>query len=79
MELNTNVDILFCKGLNYMQEAIDNILTIATKCKKCLNIVEENIEYGPHLFIDTTIFTDDMLNETKHPHTVSKQSLQVLC
>lgn len=58
-ELNVNVDILLCKGLQYMQEAIDNALAIMTKCRKCLNTVVENVEYGPHLFIDTTVFTDE--------------------
>lgn len=58
-ELNVNVDILLCKGLQYIQEAIDNVSAIMTKCKKCLNTVVENIEYGPHLFIDTTVFIDE--------------------
>lgn len=58
-ELNINVDILFCKGLQYMQEAIDNTLAVTTKCKKCSNTIVENIKYGPHLFIDTTVFTDE--------------------
>lgn len=56
-ELNVNVDILFRKDLRYMQEAIDNTLAITTKCKKCFNTVAENVEYSPHLFIDTTVFT----------------------
>lgn len=58
IELCINVDTLLCKGLQYMQEAIDNILAI-TKCAKCLATVEEKVEYGPHLFIDTTVFTDE--------------------
>lgn len=58
-ELNINVDILLYKGLQYMQEAIDNTLTVRTKCRKCLDTVVENVEYGPHIFNDTTIFTDD--------------------
>lgn len=49
-----------------MQEAIDNI-SGNIKCKKCLSI---NIEYGPHIFIDTTIFTDNKY--TKHDNTHSR-------
>lgn len=52
------MSILLCKELQYMQEAIDSI-SRNIKCKKCSSIVIENMEYGPHIFIDTTIFTDD--------------------
>lgn len=36
IELNLNVDILLYKGLKYMQEAIDDALTVTTKCRQCL-------------------------------------------
>lgn len=58
-ELNVNVNILLCKGLQYIQEAIDKTLAVTTKCRKCLKTVVENVEYDPHLFIDTAIFTDE--------------------
>lgn len=28
------------------------------KCRKCFANAIENIEYGPHIFIDTSVFTD---------------------
>lgn len=59
VELNINIDILLCKGLQYMQDAINDTLAITPKCRKCFERVEENYEYGPHLFIDTTIFSDN--------------------
>jgi len=59
VELNLNVDILLCKGLQHMQEAIDDTLIVTSKCRKCSATINENVEYGPHLIIDTTIFTDD--------------------
>jgi len=42
-----------------MQETIDDILMVTTKCRQCLATVNENVEYSPHLFIDTSIFTDN--------------------
>lgn len=68
VELNLNVDILLCKGLQHMQAAIDDALAVTTRCKKCLANVNENVEYGPHLFIDTTIFTDKRY--TKRDETI---------
>lgn len=47
-----------------MQEAIDNTLW-NVKYKKCSIIAIENMEYGPYIFIDTTIFTDDISNAIK--------------
>jgi len=38
---------------------VDDVLMVTTKCRQCLTTVNENVEYGPHLFIDTSIFTDD--------------------
>lgn len=58
VELNLNVDILLCKGLQHMQETIDDASMVTTKCRQCLATVNENIEYGSHLLIDTTVFTD---------------------
>lgn len=59
VELHINVNILLNKGLQHVQEAIDDALNISSKCKKCLENVNESTEYGPHLFIDTSVFTDE--------------------
>lgn len=67
VELNINVDILLYKGLQHVQEAIDDASMVKTKCKQCLKS-NENIEYGPHIFIDTTVFTDDRY--TKRDKTI---------
>lgn len=65
-EVNVNVDILLCKGLQYVQEAIDDASSIGTTCRKCKSNVAIKVEYGSHIFIDTTIFTDDTYIATKH-------------
>jgi len=33
-----------------LQEAIDDVLAITTKCRQCLAIVNENVEYGPFIY-----------------------------
>lgn len=67
IELNINIDVLLYKGLQYMQDAIDDGLAnglTTLKCRKCLANTRENIEYGPHVFIDTSTFTDDRYVKT---------------
>lgn len=58
-ELTVNLDILLHKGLQHMQEAVENALTTKITCRKCSLTCTEMIDYGPHLFIDTSIFTDN--------------------
>lgn len=55
-----------------MQEAIDDALATRIKCRKCSADVIENIEYGPHVFIDTSVFTDKKYvdQEKKVKHTL---------
>lgn len=65
VELYINIDILIYKGLHYMQEMIDNALATTIKCRKCLSTATENIKYGPHLFIDTSTFTDYRYTKTE--------------
>lgn len=56
-----NVDILFKKGFNYVQEAIndtENLCANRTLCKECGSNLERTHDYGPHVFLDTSVISD---------------------
>jgi len=51
---NIEVDVLLCEGFDFMQKAIDNGHKINRVCGKCNTLVQDEIDYGPHIIIDTT-------------------------
>lgn len=57
--LSINVDLILCQGFSFMQQAIDDEHKTKRTCRKCKTLIEDKIEYGPHLIIDTTVVTDD--------------------
>lgn len=60
-----NVEILFKKGFSYVQEAIDdteNLNISQALCKKCCANLERTHDYGPHVFLDTSIISDPNYN-----------------
>lgn len=63
--VTVNVDILMEKGLQHMQEAIDDAPIINVVCHKCKKTVMEERVYGPHLLIDVTVFTDKRYTTSK--------------
>lgn len=56
--ISINVNILLQKGLQDIQEAIDDINNTKHTCIKCKNECDITEKYGWQLIIDTTIFTD---------------------
>lgn len=58
--ININVDIILKNGLGNMQNAIKDTCTMqhATFCATCQNPATSITTYGPHLVIDTSVFTD---------------------
>lgn len=58
-----------------MQEAIDNTLVTTIECRKCSAIATEIIEYGPHLFIDTSTFTDYRYIKTEETNIHSLEAI----
>lgn len=56
--LSVDVDLLLCQGFNFMQQATDNSCTMQQTCRNCRKSIEDEIEYGPHVIIDTTVLTD---------------------
>lgn len=72
-----NVGILLKKGFNYIQEAIndtENLNSSQASCKKCNCLLERTHEYGPHIFIDTSIISDPNYN-TECKENLSLDSL----
>ncbi|XP_039289118.1 uncharacterized protein LOC111057648 [Nilaparvata lugens] len=59
--VNVNVDKLLDEGLASMEETIlDADPLVRRRCSSCGDFVaEEQVEYGPHLLIDLSIFTDE--------------------
>lgn len=57
--LSINVDLILCQGFTFMQQEIDDGHITKRTCRKCKTLIEDEIEYGPHMIIDTTIITDD--------------------
>lgn len=57
--LSINVDLILCQGFGFMQQAIDDGYKTKRTCRKCRTLIEDEIEYGPHMIIDTTIVTND--------------------
>lgn len=57
--LSINVDFLLCQGFNFIQRAIDDGHKTKRTCRKCKMLIEDEIEYGPHVIIDSSIVTDD--------------------
>lgn len=54
--------MLIKKGLGTVQEAIDdtnlNDKECAIRCNQCNNTMTRTNEYGPHIFLDTSLETD---------------------
>lgn len=61
--VNVNIGILLCQGLQYMQQAIDTNAASKLTCRECSRSLHEDVRYGPHAIIDTSIFTDPTYNE----------------
>lgn len=53
-----NIDVILCQGLVSMQKAIDDGHETQRMCRKCKQLINDDIEYGPHLIIDTSVITD---------------------
>lgn len=56
--ISINVDILLNKGLQYIQEAINDAIISKQTCIKCNNTCEIIENYGLQILIDTSIVTD---------------------
>lgn len=56
--ISINVNILLQKGLQNIQEAIDDTTVVQHSCIKCNNLCDIQENYGPQIMINTTIFTD---------------------
>lgn len=64
-----NIDVILCQGFGYMQQAIDDGHETQRICRKCKQLIEDDIDYGPHLIIDTSFITDDRYtNRNEHLH-----------
>lgn len=57
--MSINVDILLNKGLQNIQDALNDTMTLRQTCVKCNNAYEINENYGPQIMIDTSILTDN--------------------
>lgn len=57
--LSINVDLILCHGFGFMQQAINDGHKTKRTCRKCRTLIEDEIEYGPHIIVDTSIVTDD--------------------
>lgn len=57
--LSINVDLILCYGFGFMQQAIDDGHKTKRTCRKCKTLIEDEIEYGPHVIIDTNVVTDE--------------------
>lgn len=60
-----NVEILLKKGFKYVQEAIDDTENLNVRqalCKKCSVNLERTHDYGPHIFLDTSVISDPNYN-----------------
>jgi len=70
------VDVLLCEGFDFMQKAIDNGHKINRVCGKCNTLVQDEIDYGPHIIIDTTELTDNTYStrNTKLRHSLESIS-----
>ena len=59
-----------------MQRAIDDAQNIPSNCQKCGALACSNFEYGKHILIDTSVFTDHRyLNRNvnnKHLNSIAK-------
>lgn len=68
--LHINVGILIKKGLGAVQEAINdmkfNDIESTCKCNKCVGIITRKHEYGPHVFLDTSLITDPNYENETH-------------
>lgn len=56
--VSVNVDIIICRGLHLMQEAIEDCMPVERSCYKCKIKIPCVNEYGSHLVIDTTVISD---------------------
>lgn len=56
--VSVNVDILLQKGLEHIQAALNDTRDIKQICPKCNNLCKIKEEYGPHITIDTSVFSD---------------------
>ncbi|KYN14575.1 hypothetical protein ALC57_13209, partial [Trachymyrmex cornetzi] len=58
LQPSINVDIILHKGLQYIQESINDVVSTKQKCPKCDNPCHINEEYGPHIIIDVSVLSD---------------------
>lgn len=59
--LNINIGMIIDDGLGVIQKAIDDTKldkNYMVKCAKCNGIISSKVEYGPHIFLDTSLITD---------------------
>ncbi|KAK2578404.1 hypothetical protein KPH14_012736, partial [Odynerus spinipes] len=62
-----NIDVILWHGFGSMQQAVDDGHETQRTCRNCKRLIEDNIEYGPHLIIDTSVVTDDRYtNRNEH-------------
>lgn len=57
--ISINVNILLQKGLQYIQEAINDAIATTQHCVKCNNSYTVSEKYSPQILIDTSVLTDD--------------------
>lgn len=56
--ISINVDILLNRGLENIQEVLNDTITLKQACVKCNNLCDISENYGPQIIIDTSILTD---------------------
>lgn len=59
ISLSINIDLILCNGFGFVQQAIDDRHKTKRTCRKCGILIEDEIQHGPHVIIDTSIVTDD--------------------
>ncbi|EFN79297.1 hypothetical protein EAI_06947 [Harpegnathos saltator] len=47
--LNINVNLILCYGFGFMQQAINDGHKTKRTCRMCNTLIEDEIEYGPHV------------------------------
>lgn len=54
-----DVNILLGNGLTYIQQAIDSSQIKVRSCRSCKRKQTDEVKYGPHIFIDLSIASDN--------------------
>lgn len=57
--VSINFDILLNKGLQNIQDVLNDTMTLKQTCIKCGNFYEIDEKYGPQVIIDTSVLIDN--------------------